>query len=384
MELKARQTLFAEGVRGSCSLEVEKKFNLREAAGACPQTFGLGVKEVWRIPKEKCRPGHIQHTLGWPLQNSPFDKTYGGSFLYHMKPDLVLLGMVVGLDYENPYLSPFEEFQRWKTHPAVSRHLEGGEVVAYGARCINEGGFQSIPKLTFPGGALIGCSAGFLNVPKIKGTHTAMKSGMVAAEAVHATLTKSETSVLAGATLTDCGPQVEAASYQSEMEKSWVWQELKEVRNIHPSFHWGFLPGLIYSGLCALITKGREPWTFKHSKKDWEYTKKAKDCAPINYPKPDGKLSFDILSSVARSGTNHNGDQPAHLRVKPELAHVPSISISEFAGPEQRFCPAKVYEYTDGMHVHILIKLYIRIILILCLYILFLWISIYATYNYMS
>jgi electron-transferring-flavoprotein dehydrogenase len=356
MELKARQTLFAEGARGSCSLAVEEKFGLRSAAkqnepqlkGACPQVFGLGVKEVWTIPQEKHRAGYIQHTLGWPLQNTPLSDVYGGSFLYHMKPNLVLVGMVVGLDYQNPYLSPYEEFQRFKTHPAVARHLEGGEVVAYGARVINEGGFQAIPKLTFPGGALIGCSAGFLNVPKIKGTHTAMKSGMVAAEAVHAALTASENSVLAGTALSDCGDQVEVTDYQSGMEKSWVWKELKEVRNIKPSFHWGFLPGLIYSGIGTLFTKGAEPWSFFWNTKDCDTTKKAKDSTPINYPKPDGKLSFDILSSVARSGTNHNGDQPAHLRVKPELADVPDLSISQFAGPEQRFCPAKVYEYTDG------------------------------------
>jgi electron-transferring-flavoprotein dehydrogenase len=348
-ELRGRQTLFGEGVRGSCSLEVEKKFGLREAADATPQTYGLGIKEVWEIPEENLKPGHIQHSLGWPLQIGPMDKVYGGSFLYHMKPNKILLGMVVGLDYENPYLSPYEEFQRWKTHPDIKKHLEGGTVVAYGARCINEGGYQAIPKLTFPGGALIGCSAGFLNVPKIKGTHTAMKSGMVAAEAVHASLTtSSETSVNDGTTLEEFGSNVEVVEYQGNMEKSWVWEELYAVRNVHPSFSKGFLPGLMYTGFSTLVTGGKEPWTFKHKHTDSEKTKKASECTPIDYPKPDGKYSFDILSSVARSGTNHEGDQPAHLRVKSELSHVPNISITEYAGPEQRFCPAKVYEYTDG------------------------------------
>uniref|UniRef100_A0A7S3PR61 Electron transfer flavoprotein-ubiquinone oxidoreductase n=1 Tax=Aplanochytrium stocchinoi TaxID=215587 RepID=A0A7S3PR61_9STRA len=332
MELRAKQTLFAEGARGSCSEEVIKNFDLRKDCDM--QSYGLGIKEVWEIPEENLKPGTIQHTIGWPLDM----KTYGGSFLYHMKPNFILIGMVVGLDYQNPYLSPYEEFQRFKHHPDVKKHLEGGECVAYGARVINEGGFQAIPKLTFPGGALIGCSAGFLNVPKIKGTHTAMKSGMVAADSVFEELTAED------------APEeiVEVSQYQTNMENSWVWEELKAVRNYAPSFKWGTLAGVAYSGLSGFVLRGKEPWTFsKHGKdRDCDATKKAAECKEIEYPKPDGVLSFDILTNLARSGTNHEGDQPAHLRIKPDLKDIPNeVSITEYAGPEQRFCPAKVYEY---------------------------------------
>mmetsp|Transcript_6837 Transcript_6837/g.7845 ORF Transcript_6837/g.7845 Transcript_6837/m.7845 type:complete len:601 (-) Transcript_6837:91-1893(-) len=335
MELHAKQTLFAEGARGSCSEDVIANFDLRKDCDM--QSYGLGIKEVWEVPEDRIQPGLIQHTLGWPLDL----QTYGGSFLYHMKPNLILVGMVVGLDYQNPYLSPYEEFQRLKHHPTMKKHLEGGECIAYGARVINEGGFQAIPKLTFPGGALIGCSAGFLNVPKIKGTHTAMKSGMVAAESVFDSLTA------------DDAPEeiVEVQQYQENMENSWVWSELKSVRNYAPSFKWGTIAGTLYSGLSGFILRGNEPWTLsKHGKgRDCETTKKSSEAKVIEYPKPDGVLSFDILSNLARSGTNHEGDQPAHLRIKPELKDVPNeISITEYAGPEQRFCPAKVYEYQEN------------------------------------
>lgn len=345
MELRARQTLFAEGCRGSCSEEVMKKFDLRKDAQ--PQTYGLGVKEVWEIPEEKLKPGYVQHTLGWPLQSGPFDKTFGGSFLYHMKPNLVLLGFVVGLDYENPYLNPYEEFQRWKHHPAVSSHLEGGKCISYGARCLNEGGYHAIPKLTFPGGGLIGCSAGFLNALKIKGTHTAIGSGRIAGESVFERLTSSTSPSVAEAGEIDAAEgAIEVTEYQTNMEKSWVFDELKAVRNCHNAFHYGVLPGLMHSGISMFVTKGKEPWTLNNTKKDSERTKKASECKPIEYPKPDGKLSFDLLSNLSRSGTNHE-DQPSHLRVKPELADVPSeLSYPVYAGPEQRFCPARVYEYT--------------------------------------
>ncbi|RYG50226.1 electron transfer flavoprotein-ubiquinone oxidoreductase [archaeon] len=347
MEILGKQTLFAEGVRGSCSEDLMARFNLRE--GKDPQTYGLGIKEVWRIPAEKCRPGYIQHTFGWPL---PTD-VYGGSFLYHMEPDLVLVGFAVGLDYANPYLSPYQEFQQWKHHPLVRAHLEGGECIQYGARCINEGGFQSVPKLTFPGGALLGCSAGFLNVPKIKGTHTAMKSGMVAADAIYQALT-SETpmNVVRPAKKPEGADEkagLEVVGYQKDMENSWVWEELKSVRNYHPSFKAGLLPGIMYSGLSAFVLRGKEPWTFRNHKKDCEKTKPAAECTPITYPKPDGKLSFDLLTNLARSGTNHEGDQPAHLRIKPGKEHVPTdVSYKIYAGPEGRFCPARVYEYPEG------------------------------------
>ncbi|ETV65262.1 hypothetical protein H257_17980 [Aphanomyces astaci] len=332
MELRARVTLFGEGCRGSCSEEVMGKFNLRQHVQ--PQTYGLGIKEVWRIPKDKHSPGLVQHTLGWPLQSSLLDKTFGGSFLYHMDDDLVQIGLVVGLDYENPYLNPYEEFQRFKTHPAVRSHLEGGECIAYGARVLNEGGYHAIPKLTFPGGALIGCSAGFLNSIKIKGSHTVMKSGMLAAEAAYAALTSTGLEAV--------------AVYETAIQDSWVYEELKKVRNTHQSFHWGALPGVLYSGLSAFILNGLEPWTLGNDKPDSAKTKPAKDFMPIDYPKPDGVLTFDLLSNLQRSGTNH-ADQPSHLRIKAGKEGVPSTeSFPVFAGPEQRFCPAKVYEYTDG------------------------------------
>lgn len=346
MEIVGKQTLFAEGARGSCSEDIQARFDLR--AGKDPQSFGLGIKEVWRIPKEKHRPGYIQHTLGWPLKSD----VYGGSFLYHMSEDLVQVGFVVGLDYANPYLSPYQEFQRWKHHPEVKQFLEGGECIQYGARVINEGGFQSIPKLTFPGGALIGCSAGFVNVPKIKGTHTAMKSGMVAAEAVFDALTgedqKTPKSFATDAEAQEQKVGLEVARYQQDMEKSWVWEELRGVRNYKHSFHFGRLVGMAYSGLSAYVLRGNEPWTFHSERKDSDATQSAYNFEPIDYPKPDGKLSFDLLSNLARSGTNHEGDQPSHLRIKPGMENVPTdVSYKVYAGPEGRFCPAKVYEYPE-------------------------------------
>lgn len=334
MELYAKQTLFAEGCRGSCSEKLMENFNLRE--GKDPQVYALGIKEVWEIEPEKHSAGTVQHSVGWPLTSD----VYGGSFLYHMEGNLVQIGFVVGLDYKNPYLSPYQEFQRFKQHPAVRPVLEGGKCISYGARCLNEGGFQAIPKLTFPGGALIGCSAGFVNVPKIKGTHTAMKSGMLAAENVFDHVTESEE-------YDPSVPKVEATGYQQAMEESWVWSELKEVRNIHPSFHNGLWLGLLYSGIETFILKGKGWWTFRNSTTNSEATKPAAECTPIEYPKPDGEISFDLLTNLQRSGTYHDDDQPAHLKVKPELANVPKdISYQTYGAPETRFCPAKVYEYT--------------------------------------
>ena len=329
MAILGRQTLFAEGARGSCSQELMAKFSLR--AGADPQTYGLGLKEVWRLPPGRTKPGLVQHTLGWPLQRS----VYGGSFLYHLAPDLVLAGFVVGLDYKNPYVNPYAEFQRWKHHPAVAKHLEGGECVQYGARVINEGGLQAVPKLAFPGGALVGCAAGFVNVPKIKGTHTAMKSAMVAADAVF--------DALAGG----AGEGAEVARYEADLRASWVWEELRAVRNYHPSFSRGLLGGMLYSGLSAYVLKGREPWTFRNSRTDADATQPAAGHAPIDYPKPDGKLSFDLLTNLARSGTSHEADQPAHLRIKPGMEGAPARSYEKWAAPESRFCPAGVYEYPE-------------------------------------
>lgn len=333
MELRAKQTIFSEGARGSCTEDLISRFDLRSKCD--PQAYGLGLKEVWEVDPNSPNfsPGSIQHTLGWPLDT----QTYGGSFLYHMKPNYVLIGMVVGLDYKNPYLNPYKEFQRLKHHPAMKKHIEGGECVSYGARVINEGGFQSIPKLTAPGAVLVGCSAGFVNVPKIKGTHTAMKSAMVAAEAIFENLTGDEE------------PKTEVLSYQENIEKSWVWSEMKSVRNFAPSFKYGTIAGTIYSGLSGFILRGNEPWTLQKSdKRDCDKTALAADSKEIEYPKPDGVISFDILENLARTGTNHESDQPSHLVIKEELANIPeSVSLQKYAGPEQRFCPAKVYEYVD-------------------------------------
>src|SRR5215470_9046679 len=297
VELHGRLTLFAEGCRGSLTKTLFERFKLRE--GVDPQTFGIGIKELWEIDPAKHKPGKIIHTVGWPLTTN----VYGGSFLYHIENNQVAVGFVIGLDYDNPWLSPFEEFQRFKTHPAIRPTFEGGRRIAYGARAINEGGFQAIPKLSFPGGLLIGCAAGFLNVPKIKGTHTAMKSGMTAAEAAFKQL------------------QGEAAAdYRAALEASWIWDELYRVRNIRPGFRRGLLPGLAYAALDTYLLRGRAPWTFRYTP-DHLHLKKAAESRPLVYPKPDGKVSFDRLSSVFISNTNHEENQPSHLQLKnPEVA----------------------------------------------------------------
>ena len=335
IELHARQTLFAEGCRGHLSAQLMARFGLRR--DACPQTYGIGIKELWQIDPERHRPGTVIHTAGWPLDR----RTYGGSFLYHLGDDQVAVGFVVGLDYENPHLSPFEEFQRFKTHPAIRRHLEGGKRIAYGARAINEGGFQSIPQLAFPGGALIGCAAGFVNVPKIKGSHTAMKSGIVAAEAVFDWL---------GGDAPDATP----AAYPERLRQSWLWEELHQVRNIRPSFRAGLWAGLLYSAIDTLLLRGRAPWTFRH-RPDHEALKPAAAAQPIAYPKPDGVLSFDRNSSVFLAATDHERDQPCHLTLKD--ARVPiALNLARYDAPEQRYCPAGVYEIVaseDGPQLQI-------------------------------
>ena len=322
VELHARQTLFAEGCRGSLTKTLFEKFGLRD--GVDPQTFGIGIKELWQIEGHKHSRGRIVHTVGWPMERN----TYGGSFLYHLEDNQVAVGFVIGLDYRNPHLSPFDEFQRFKTHPSIRPTFEGGQRIAYGARAINEGGFQSIPKLTFPGGALIGCAAGFLNVPKIKGTHTAMKSGMTAAEAIVDHFSA------------DGGSEV--SSYQERMEKSWVFEELHKVRNIRPSFRWGLWGGIVYSGLDTFVLRGKAPWTFAHHP-DHGRLKKASESPRIEYPKPDGEVSFDKNSSVYLSGTNHEEDQPVHLQLKDQSVAI-DINLKDYDAPEQRFCPAGVYE----------------------------------------
>ena len=350
VELHARQTLFAEGARGSCSEALVHHFDLRN--GKSPQTYGLGIKEVWEVPEEQHQPGLVMHTVGYPLQSSVMDKIYGGSFLYHQEPNLVLVGLVVGLDYANPYVNPYKEFQQWKTHPDVRKHLEGGTCISYGGRVLNEGGFHSLPKLTFPGGALLGCAAGFLNAVKIKGSHTAMKSGMIAAEAAFDALTSSGVEPVAETG--EISPDesiVELTAYEEGVEKSWIHEELYQVRNAHEAFaRWGIGGGMVYTGLAAHVTKGREPWTFKHLKdRDADTTQPKEHFTPIDYPTPDGVLTFDLLTNLQRSGTYHADDQPSHLRIKAELADIPeSVSMQIYGAPETRFCPAGVYEYVDN------------------------------------
>ncbi|TPX18882.1 uncharacterized protein E0L32_011434 [Thyridium curvatum] len=330
MEFHARVTLFAEGCHGSLTKQVINKFDLRRDSQ--PQTYGLGVKEVWEVDPDKFRSGEIVHSMGYPL---PYD-TYGGAWMYHFGENLVSVGLVTALDYPNPWLSPYQEFQKLKQHPLYRSVLEGGKCISYGARALVEGGFQSIPKVAFPGGALIGDSAGFVNVPKIKGTHNAMKSGMLAAESAWTALTEG-----------DADGSVFLFGYEDALRKSPIWKELKEVRNLRPSFQTplGLLGGLAWSGLDTFLLKGRVPFTFKHHP-DYAATKPADQCKKIEYEKPDGKISFDILTSVSRTGTNHEEDQPVHLQVKDWDQHAVE-TWPKFKGIENRFCPAGVYEYVE-------------------------------------
>ncbi|MCH7540161.1 MAG: electron transfer flavoprotein-ubiquinone oxidoreductase [Proteobacteria bacterium] len=322
MELVASYTLFAEGCRGSLTKTLFERFRLGD--GVDPQTYGIGLKELWEVDPAKHRPGLVVHTVGWPMDR----RTYGGSFLYHLEDNQVSVGFVIGLDYENPHLSPFDELQRFKTHPAIRPTFEGGRRIAYGARALNEGGFQSIPKLIFPGGALIGAAAGFMNVPKIKGTHTAMKSGMTAAEAAFAAVRE--------------GASGELEDYPRRLKASWLWDELAVVRNIRPSFRWGFFAGLACAAVDTFVLRGRAPWTFHHHE-DHTRLRKASECPRIAYPKPDGVLTFDKLSSVYVSNTNHEENQPCHLQIgDPEVPI--RVNLALYDAPEQRYCPAGVYE----------------------------------------
>ncbi|GBQ35437.1 electron transfer flavoprotein-ubiquinone oxidoreductase [Komagataeibacter saccharivorans NRIC 0614] len=326
MELRAKYTLFAEGCRGSLTKQVMAMYNLRK--GVDDQTYGLGIKELWEIPKEMHRPGMVQHSFGWPLD----DRTYGGAWMYHFGDNLVSYGFVVGLDYPNTWLSPFDEMQRVKLHPAFRPYFEGGRRIAYGARALSEGGIQSIPRLTFPGGALIGDTAGFLNVPKIKGTHTAMKSGMLAAEAVAEALITS---------------RVEPGSYTRRIRDSWLWTELRAVRNIRPAFaKFGMKGGALYSGIDAMLLRGRAPWTLHTRHGDNETLEPAAVSPQIQYPRPDGKITFDRLSSVFLSATNHEEDQPVHLKVR-NMSLWKTVNWNIFRAPESRYCPAGVYEVAD-------------------------------------
>jgi electron-transferring-flavoprotein dehydrogenase len=335
MELHAKYTLFAEGVRGSLSQELMKKFNLRD--GIDPQKYGIGIKELWQIDPAKHKPGLVMHSQGWPLDS----KTGGGSFLYHLTNEnndpLVAVGFVIHLNYENPWLSPYDEFQRFKTHPHIKPMFENGKRLAYGARAINEGGLQSVPKLTFPGGALIGCSAGFVNLPRIKGTHNAMKTGMLAAEAAFDAL-KAERQ------------HDELHSYNDGWKRSWVYDDLYKVRNVKPGLKYGMTLGTIHGGIHMWMNDlglGKlVGWTLRHGKADNETLLPADQMPKINYPKPDGVLTFDKLSSVFLSNTNHEENQPSHLRLRDVTIPV-KHNLARYAGPEGRYCPAGVYEYVD-------------------------------------
>jgi electron-transferring-flavoprotein dehydrogenase len=327
IELHAKYTLFAEGCRGSLGKSLEARFDLR--ADCQFQTYGIGLKELWEIPPEQHQEGLIVHSAGWPMDN----ETYGGSFLYHLENNQVSVGFVIALDYKNPYMSPFEEFQRYKTHPDIAKYLTGGKRISYGARAMNEGGVQSVPALAFPGGALIGADAGFMNVPKIKGSHTAMKSGMLAAEA-------------AFDAIVDAGDDETVAvleAYQEAYQNSWIYKELYSARNFRPAFaRFGTFFGTLYNGVEQFIA-GNVPWTFKHQHKDNETLRKAANCKPIEYPKPDNAISFDRNSSVYLSSTNHEEDQPVHLTLKDVQVPI-SHNLALYDAPEQRFCPAGVYE----------------------------------------
>ncbi len=322
MELRATYTVFAEGCRGSLGKQLEQRFALRRNAD--PQTYAIGIKELWEVPNAAHQPGLVVHTTGWPLDA----QTYGGSFIYHLGGNLMAFGLVVGLDYKNPYLSPFDEMQRFKTHPVIRPFFENAKRISYGARALNEGGYQSVPELAFPGGVMVGCDAGFLNVPKIKGTHTAMKSGIVAAEAIADALKHDRP-----ATLT---------RYPALLKQSWIWPELHAVRNIRPGFaKYGFWGGMANAAL-ETATKGRSPWTLRNHD-DYKSLDKASESRKIEYPKPDGVLTFDRLSSVFISNTNHEENQPAHLVLRDPSKAI-TVNWNEYRSPETRYCPAGVYE----------------------------------------
>ena len=327
MELRAKYTLFAEGSRGHLGKELIHQYQLDRSAD--PQSYGLGIKELWEVSPQNHQPGLVIHTAGWPLDS----KTYGGSFLYHFGENKVAVGMVVGLSYRNPYLSPFEEFQRYKLHPAIRPTFDGGQRIAYGARAITAGGLNSLPQTVFPGGALIGCDAGYLNASRIKGSHAAIKSGMLAAEAVLSALSENRSNDI-------------LTAYPSAFKKSWLYDELKQARNFKSWMSKGLYLGTLMVGIEQKLLGGNVPWTIRQRKADYEYLEPAKLHQMIDYPKPDGKITFDRLSSVFISNTNHEENQPSHLTLKDQDVPV-AINLDVYAGPEQRYCPAGVYEYIE-------------------------------------
>ena len=321
MELHAKVTVFSEGCRGHLGKQLIKKFNLDE--GKNPQQYGIGFKEIWEVNKEQHQEGLVMHTAGWPLDN----KTYGGSFIYHAENRQIYFGYVIGLDYQNPYLSPFDEFQRFKTHKAIRKMLEGGKRIAFGARALIEGGIQSLPKMFMPGALLIGCDAGTLNMPKIKGSHTAMKSGIIAAESI----------------IENIKNKADLSIYEKKFKGSWAYKELYTARNVKPSFSWGLILGIIFTGIDQILFRGKLPLTLKHRHADHETLKPANEMPKIDYPKPDNIITFDKTSSVYLTGTNHTDNQPVHLKLKDPNLPI-NYTLEKFDEPAQRYCPAGVYE----------------------------------------
>ena len=321
INLHGKVTVFAEGCRGHLGKKLIKKFNLDE--NKSPQQYGIGFKEIWDIDPKKHHEGTVMHTVGWPLNNS----TYGGSFCYHSDNNQIFIGYVIGLDYQNPHLSPYDEFQRFKTHPSISKILSSGKRVSYGARALIEGGLQSLPKMFMPGGLLIGCDAGTLNMPKIKGSHTAMKSGIIAAEVINEFLTNKKP----------------LSNYEKKFRESWVYKELYSARNVKPSFNWNLIPAIIFSGIDQILFRGYLPFTLKHKYHDHETLLPAKEIKKIDYPKYDGKLTFDKTSSVYLTGTNHTENQPNHLKLKDPNLPI-NYTLQKFDEPAQRYCPVGVYE----------------------------------------
>ncbi len=321
IELNGKVTVFAEGCRGHLGKQLIKRFNLNE--GKNPQQYGIGFKEIWEIDEQKHEEGMVMHTAGWPLDKS----TYGGSFMYHAENKQIFLGYVIGLDYKNPHLSPFDEFQRFKTHPAIKKIIEGGKRVSYGARALIEGGLQSLPKMYMPGALLIGCDAGTLNMPKIKGSHTAMKSGIIAADTISQHLKEKK----------------DLSVYEEKFKNSWLYKELYEARNVKPSFSWGLIIGIIFTGIDQILFRGKLPFTLQHKHADHETLKPASDMPKINYEKPDNKITFDKTSSVYLSGTNHTENQPVHLQLKDKDLPL-NYTLAKFDEPAQRYCPVGVYE----------------------------------------
>ena len=321
ININAKVTVFAEGCRGHLGKELIKRYNLSE--GKSPQQYGIGFKEIWEVDGNQHDEGLVMHTAGWPLDNS----TYGGSFCYHAEKKQIFLGYVIGLDYKNPYLSPYDEFQKFKTHPAIKKILTNGKRIAYGARALIEGGLQSLPKMYLPGALLVGCDAGTLNMPKIKGSHTAMKSGIIAGETIVDHLNNSNP----------------LSDYEKKFNNSWLYKELYEARNVKPSFNWGLVPAIIFTGIDQIIFRGRLPFTLKHKHADHESLQLAKNSKKIEYPKYDGVYTFDKTSSVYLTGTNHEADQPIHLHLKDKDLPI-NYTLGEYDEPSQRYCPAGVYE----------------------------------------